>query len=68
MNEAQKLKEILLSGDATAVLAIADDLADRDDPRSRELADLAVEIVSTEDWAVAEMATALFLALLETEP
>jgi len=66
MPESQRLIAELLAGDATAFVPVADALADEDDPRAEELSSLAIEIVTSEDWAIVAMASAVFFQILES--
>ncbi len=52
-------------GEATAAIAVADALADVDDPLAHEAVQLAVQIVTATDWTEVFLATAVLLKLLE---
>lgn len=53
--------------EAISFLGIADALGDEGHPAGEELADLAVEISTSDDWAIVQAASAVFLAILQRD-
>lgn len=60
MTNLEMMRRAVESGDATAYLALADSLADKDDPRAEELSALANNIAHETDWAVVALSMDLF--------
>ena len=65
MSDLEKARAAIDKGDATALLGLADALCDSCHPNAVELVQLAVDVASADDWAVAVMAGTLFLTILE---
>ena len=65
MTDLERCKQALEDGDATAFVAVADALVDLDDPRGEELAGLAQDIVTSEDWSIAYLSAIVFISILE---
>jgi hypothetical protein len=65
MTDRERCEMALTMGDATAFIAVADAWADEGRSEAEELAQLANEIASTDDWALALVAGAVFLQILD---